>query len=60
MSFWLEDSRVVAGMHVNVWGAIDHIQGLIRSGQRVELARLGDPDVPLQDLVPVDQRQEET
>jgi 3-phenylpropionate/trans-cinnamate dioxygenase ferredoxin reductase component len=60
VSLWLEDSRVVAGMHVNVWGAIDPIQDLIRSGQPVDVAVLGDPDVPLQDLVPADHRQEET
>lgn len=50
VAFWLRDGRVVAGMNVNVWDVADTIQGLIRSGRTVDLARLRDPDVPLGDL----------
>jgi 3-phenylpropionate/trans-cinnamate dioxygenase ferredoxin reductase subunit len=48
LAFWLDDdSRVLAGMHVNTWGAIDAIQDLIRSKKQVDPARLADPSVEL-------------
>jgi 3-phenylpropionate/trans-cinnamate dioxygenase ferredoxin reductase subunit len=50
IAFWLEGGRVVAGMNVNVWEVTDHIQALIRSGERVDVARLRDPDLPLEEL----------
>ena len=50
--FWLEDGRVAAGMNINVWDVTDPIQALIRSRARIDPARLGDPDVPLESLVP--------
>jgi 3-phenylpropionate/trans-cinnamate dioxygenase ferredoxin reductase subunit len=50
VSFWLSDGRVVAGMNVNVWDVGDPIKALIRSGSPVDVARLTDPDVPLEDL----------
>jgi len=37
-------------MNVNVWDVTDDIQALIRSGRKVEIARLTDPDVPLTDV----------
>jgi 3-phenylpropionate/trans-cinnamate dioxygenase ferredoxin reductase subunit len=49
--FWLRDGRVVAAMNVNVWDVADDLQALIRSRERVDPARLGDPDVPLAELV---------
>jgi 3-phenylpropionate/trans-cinnamate dioxygenase ferredoxin reductase subunit len=52
IAFWLLEDRVVAGMNVNVWDVTDSIQRLIR--ERVDDRRLADPDVPLEDLVPVD------
>ena len=51
LAFWLHDSRVVAGMNVNVWDVNEHVQALIRSRRPVELEALRDPDVPLQSLV---------
>ena len=36
VAFWLEDSRVVAGMNVNVWDVNEPIRELIRSRQPVE------------------------
>ncbi|MGH8823867.1 MAG: NAD(P)/FAD-dependent oxidoreductase [Jiangellaceae bacterium] len=51
VAFWLRDRRVLAGMSVNVWDVIDHIEALTRSGAQVDVARLADPDTPLLDLV---------
>ena len=45
--FWLSGGRVVAGMNVNVWDVTGDVQALIRSGARVDRARLADPDVSL-------------
>lgn len=51
VAFWLDDDRhVLAGMHVNTWGAIDAIRDLIRSGKQVDPARLADTSVDLADL----------
>src|SRR5215207_8637904 len=52
IAFWLAGGRVLAGMNVNVWDVTDDIQALIRSGETVDRARLADPDVPLEELVP--------
>jgi 3-phenylpropionate/trans-cinnamate dioxygenase ferredoxin reductase subunit len=49
IAFWLRDERVVAGMNVNVWDVT--VEPLIRSRQRVDAARLADPDTPLDTLV---------
>jgi 3-phenylpropionate/trans-cinnamate dioxygenase ferredoxin reductase subunit len=49
VAFWVEDGRVVAGMNVNVWGVTDQIQALIRSRERVDVARLRDPDMDLRE-----------
>jgi 3-phenylpropionate/trans-cinnamate dioxygenase ferredoxin reductase subunit len=50
IAFWIKDSRVLAGMNVNVWDVTDAIKALIRSGTAIDLARLADPGVPLEDL----------
>ena len=50
VAFWLAGGRVLAGMNVNIWDASDAIQALVRSGRTVEVARLGDPAVPLDEL----------
>ena len=42
--------RVVAGMNANVWDVTGPIQALIRSRQPVDIARLTDPAVPLEEL----------
>ena len=39
-------------MNVNVWDVNDPVQALIRSRAPVDPARLADPDVPLEALVP--------
>jgi 3-phenylpropionate/trans-cinnamate dioxygenase ferredoxin reductase subunit len=53
IAFWTVDGRVAAGMNVNVWDVIDQIQDLVRAGlrgERVDPARLADPDVPLSEV----------
>ena len=49
VAFWIQDGQVVAGMNVNVWEVTDHIQALIRSREPVDVARLRDPDLPLEE-----------
>jgi len=50
IAFWLVNGRVAAGMNVNVWDVVDPIRNLILSGREVDLARLVDPDVPLDEV----------
>jgi 3-phenylpropionate/trans-cinnamate dioxygenase ferredoxin reductase component len=51
LAFWLDDDRhVLAGMHVNTWGAIDAIQDLIRSKKQVDPGRLANASVELSDV----------
>jgi 3-phenylpropionate/trans-cinnamate dioxygenase ferredoxin reductase component len=47
IAFWLKDQQVVAGMHANLWDAIEPIQNLIRNAGPVDAARLADPTIPL-------------
>jgi 3-phenylpropionate/trans-cinnamate dioxygenase ferredoxin reductase subunit len=51
VAFWTDQGRVVAGMNVNVWDVNDTVQQLIRSGERIDPARLSDPGLPLEDLL---------
>jgi 3-phenylpropionate/trans-cinnamate dioxygenase ferredoxin reductase subunit len=51
IAFWLRDGRVVAGMNVNVWDVNEHIQALVREGASVEVGRLVDSDVGLDEVV---------
>ncbi len=50
IAFWVNDGRVVAGMNVNIWDVNDQVQELIRSGRRVDAAKLADPAVPLAEV----------
>ena len=50
IAFWLRHGAVVAGMNVNVWDVSDDIQALIRSGKKVDPARLTDPDIPVAEV----------
>ena len=53
MVFWLDgESRLLAGMNINVWDVTETVQALIRSRAPLDEARLADPDVPLEDLPP--------
>lgn len=52
VAFWLDpESRVLAGMNVNIWDALDDVKALIRSGTSVDPDRLADPETPLAELV---------
>jgi len=44
----VEAGAVIVG--VNVWDVNDTIQAVVRSGRTVEVARLGDPGVPPEEL----------
>ena len=48
MAFWLRDQRVLAGMQVNDWDAIDAIRALV--GRQVPAGRLADESVDLPTL----------
>ena len=51
LAFWLDDDhRVLAGMHVNVWDAIDAIRELVGSRVPVDPERLADPQVGLSEV----------
>jgi 3-phenylpropionate/trans-cinnamate dioxygenase ferredoxin reductase subunit len=51
IAFWLdEDSRVLAGMNVNVWDVTDAIRDLVRRGKPVDADLLADSAVPLETL----------
>lgn len=52
ISFWMAGNRVLAGMSVNVWDAIDPIRSLITSGADLDDRLLADPDVPLDRVLP--------
>jgi 3-phenylpropionate/trans-cinnamate dioxygenase ferredoxin reductase subunit len=56
IAFWLDDGRVAAGMNVNVWDVTEPIRALIRSRAPVDPARLRDPAVPLEALLPAADR----
>lgn len=52
VAMWLDtDNRVLAGMQVNVWDALDDIKSLIRKKAPVDPDSLADPEVPLSDAV---------
>ena len=48
-AFWLREGRVLAGMHVNDWDAIDPVRTIVARGAP-DVARLRDDSVPLTDL----------
>jgi 3-phenylpropionate/trans-cinnamate dioxygenase ferredoxin reductase component len=50
VAFWVRRRRVVAGMNVNVRGVAASIRALICGGREVDLARLADPDIPIEEL----------
>jgi 3-phenylpropionate/trans-cinnamate dioxygenase ferredoxin reductase component len=55
IAFWLNQGRVQAGMNVNVWDVAEPIQRLIKQGGVVDVDRLANPDVPLEDLAAVEE-----
>lgn len=52
VAFWLDaESRVLAGMNVNIWDVLDDVKTLIRSQNPVDPDRLADPQVALAELI---------
>ncbi|MBN3508585.1 FAD-dependent oxidoreductase [Mycolicibacterium septicum] len=44
VAFWVDaESRVLAGMNVNVWDVLDDVKALIRSAEPVDPERIADP-----------------
>ncbi|MHC6221597.1 NAD(P)/FAD-dependent oxidoreductase [Arthrobacter sp. MMS24-S77] len=52
LAFWLRDGAVVAGMSVNQQRVQKHIKALIAGRVHVDVDRLVDPSVPLDQLLP--------
>ncbi|SCF16838.1 3-phenylpropionate/trans-cinnamate dioxygenase ferredoxin reductase subunit [Micromonospora coriariae] len=52
IAFWTTGGRVLAGMNVNVWDVVPSIRRLVAAAQPVDLERLADPAVPLDELLP--------
>lgn len=51
VAFWLDtESRVRAGMQVNIWDQLDGIKAMINSGRPVDTGKLADPSVALSSL----------
>ena len=55
LAFWVRSDgagsgTVLAGANINIWDVSEQIEALIVSGRAVDLARLADPDVPLDQL----------
>jgi 3-phenylpropionate/trans-cinnamate dioxygenase ferredoxin reductase component len=50
IAFWLQGTRLVAGMNVNVWDVSEPIQQIIAAGRPVDEHQLIDPDVSLAEL----------
>ncbi|WP_074308969.1 oxidoreductase C-terminal domain-containing protein [Micromonospora cremea] len=52
IAFWTAGGRVLAGMNVNVCDVVPSIRRLVAAAQPVDLDRLSDPAVPLDELQP--------
>lgn len=50
VAFWCSQGRVLAGMHVNTWDALDPIRALVASGRSIPADRLADEGIALTDL----------
>jgi 3-phenylpropionate/trans-cinnamate dioxygenase ferredoxin reductase subunit len=50
VAFWRSEGRVLAGMGVNIWDAMDPVRALVTSRRVVHADRLRDTSVPLADV----------
>ena len=50
VAFWLKDGAVQAGMNVNVWDVVEPIKALIASREKIDVERLRDTGVSLEEL----------
>lgn len=51
LAFWIGQGRVLAAMNVNIWDQSEAIGALVRSHDTVDIDRLTDPTVALEDLI---------
>ena len=51
IAFWHRDGKVTAAMNVNIWDVVDDLKAIIEARRVIDPARLGDPAVPLADLL---------
>ncbi|MET0865747.1 MAG: FAD-dependent oxidoreductase [Nakamurella sp.] len=54
IAFWVRGEAVLAGMNANVWDVTETIADLVRAGlagRKVNLDALGNPEVPLEELL---------
>jgi 3-phenylpropionate/trans-cinnamate dioxygenase ferredoxin reductase subunit len=54
IAFWVREGRVLAGMAVNGGDLGDAVPALVRSGVRVDAARLTNPNESLEQLVGIE------
>jgi 3-phenylpropionate/trans-cinnamate dioxygenase ferredoxin reductase subunit len=52
-AFWLADGRVVAAMNANRWDDGRTLQRLVGSEARIDPRRLGDSEIPLDEVTPL-------
>jgi 3-phenylpropionate/trans-cinnamate dioxygenase ferredoxin reductase subunit len=50
IAFWVRDRRVVAAMNANLWDVGKPIERLIRSRADVEVSRLADASIPIEEI----------
>ena len=50
IAFWHRDRVVTAAMNVNVWDVVDDLKAIISRRRPVDLTRLTDRDIPLEDV----------
>jgi 3-phenylpropionate/trans-cinnamate dioxygenase ferredoxin reductase subunit len=50
IAYWHRDGIVTAAMNVNVWDVVEDLKAIVEAGTPIDIARLGDPGVPLADL----------
>ncbi len=50
IAFWHRDRVVTAAMNVNVWDVVDDLKAIISRRRPVDLTRLTDLDIPLEDV----------
>ena len=51
VAFWHRHGIVTAAMNVNVWDVVEELKGIIAGGRPLDPKQLGDPAVPLGELV---------
>jgi 3-phenylpropionate/trans-cinnamate dioxygenase ferredoxin reductase subunit len=50
IAYWHRDGIVTAAMNVNEWDVVEDLKAIVEAGTPIDVARLGDPGVPLAEL----------